>query len=93
MYEVQQTIFQPSRLGSLIRLAESRVYSSLALQGGLHERILLAVRLCLTHGTAGFDTVGHDCGLIAEVVPVRFVAGHHLGHHILFEHVAVCQCV
>lgn len=93
MREVQYTMLQPSGLRPIFaRLAKSRVDSSLTLPGLLHERILFTAGLCLASRTAFVDTADLLlCALTAEVIPVRFVAGHHLGHYILFEHVTVCQ--
>jgi hypothetical protein len=92
--EVQHAILQPSGLHAFFaRLAKSRVDSSLALHTRLHERILLATGLCLTSRTALVDTADLLCTLIAEIIPVRLVAGHHLGQHILVEHITVSQGV
>jgi hypothetical protein len=93
MCEFQHTIFQPAGRCSVAQLTESRVYSSLALPGLLHKGILLAVGLCLTPGAAVARTVDLLRVLVAEVIPVRFAAGHHLGHHVLFEHITVSQGV
>ena len=92
MCQVQHTVFQPTRLRSFIRLPKSRVGSGFALPVLLNVRILPAIGLCLAPGAAVVHAGDLQCVFIAEVVPVHFVAGHHLGHHILFEHVAVCQC-
>ena len=92
MCEVQYTVFQPTRLRSFIRLPKSRVGSGFALPVLLNERILPAIGLCLAPGAAVVHAGDLQCVLVAEVVPVHFVAGHHLGHHILFEHITVRQC-
>ena len=94
MCKVQDSIFQPPGLRSIFAwLTKSRVDSGFALHSRLQERILLATGQCLAPGAAIVYTTGILCALIAEVVPVRLVAGHHLGRHVLFEHVAVSQGV
>jgi Ni,Fe-hydrogenase III small subunit len=94
MCEVQDSIFQPSGLRPFFaRLAKSRVDSGLALHSRLDERILLATGSCLASRTAVFYTTDLVCALIAQIIPVHLVAGHHLGHHVLVEHVAVSQGV
>ena len=94
MCEVQDSIFQPSGLRPFFaRLAKSRVDSGLALHSRLHERILLATGSRLASRTAVLYTAGLVDALIAQIIPVRLVAGHHLGYHVLFEHVTVSQGV
>lgn len=93
MRKVEYTIFNPAGLRAVALLAKSRVDASFALPSLRHEGILFAFRLSLASGAAVVHIAHLDFILIAKVIPIRFVAGHHLGHHVLFEHVAVCQDV
>lgn len=95
MCKVQHTIFQPTGPCSLALLAKSRVNTSPALLGLLREGVLFAIGLRLAPGTAVFHTADAESVFVAKVVPVRQLrfAGQYLGHHIFFEHVAVCQHV
>lgn len=93
MRKVEYTIFNPAGLRAAALLAKSRVDASFALFGLLNEGILIAFKLCLTSGTAVIPPAHLDLILIAKIVPIRFVAGHHLGHNVLFEHVSVRQYV
>lgn len=93
MCEVEHAIFYPAGFSAVALLAKSGVDASLALLSFLHEGILLAFRLCLTSGAAVIDTPHISFVFVAEIVPIYFVAGHHLRHYVLFEHVSVCQWV
>jgi hypothetical protein len=91
VHKVEHTIFNPARLRPAALLAKSRVDSSPTSSSLRYEGILLAFSLCLTSRMAVVHTVHVDFVFIAEIVPFRFVAGHHLGQDVIFEHVAVCQ--
>jgi len=91
--KVRYTIFNPAGLRPVALLAKSRVDAGFALLDRLNEGILLAFRLCLTSGAAVVHTAHLDFVLIAEVVPIRFFAGHHLGQNVLLEHITVCQYI
>lgn len=91
--KVENAILNPAGSSSIALLAKSRIDASFALLGLLHEGVLLALRLRLTSGTAVFHAADLNLGFVAEVVPFRFDAGHHLGHHVLFEYIAMCQCI
>jgi hypothetical protein len=89
--KVKHTIFNPAGLSPNALLPKPRIDASFALLGLRNERILLAFRLCLAYGAAVVHTAGLSFVFVAEVVPTRFVAGHHLGQNILLEHITVCQ--
>jgi hypothetical protein len=93
MREIEHTIFNPAGLNPIALLPKPRIDASLALLSLRNEGILLTFRLCLAYGAALIQAGDLSFILVAEIVPTRFVAGHHLGHHVLFEHVAVCQYV
>ena len=91
--KVENTILDPARLRSIALLAKSSIDASFALLSFTREGVLLAFRLQLTSGAAVFHAAHPNLVFVAEVVPFRFDAGHHLGHHVLFEYIAVCQYI
>ena len=91
--KVENTILDPARLRSIALFAKSRIDASFALLGLTREGVLLAFRLQLTSGAAVFHAAHPNLVFVAEVVPFHFDTGHHFGHYVLLEHVAVCQYI
>lgn len=89
--EIEHTIFNPAGLSPVVLLPKPRIDASSALPGLRNEGILLAFRLCLASGAAVVHTADVKFVHVAEIVPTRFVAGHHLGQNILLEDITVRQ--